>query len=137
MPDRHSNLQTQPELLDSLPELLRSRAVSSSPRLLVGQAIAGVTLNAAVLAWHPDRWGIASAAMVTIALNALWSVSVQRTGDTAAPIGSAHYSINLNAPGIARRGWWLVRRASAFAASASALLVLWFVCMMLLGRMIS
>jgi hypothetical protein len=116
--DDRTALQTEPATDESLGELLRSRALASSPRLLIGQAVAGVALNAAVLVWHPERWGIATAAMATVALHALWSVAVQRV-DARPEL----------------RGWRYVRRAAAVSASTAALLLLWFVCMMLVGRL--
>ncbi len=150
MSDNRTALQTHTDPGESLGELLRSRALASSPRLLIGQAVAGVALNAAVFAWHPERWGIATAAVATLALHALWSVAVQRTtaedepashGDDALviPADLAHTDLALprESPPRQPRGWWRVRRASAIGASASALLLLWFACMMLLGRLMS
>ena len=121
MADPRTALQPQPDPEESVAELLRSRALASSPRLLAGQALAGVALNVTVLVWHPNRWGIATAALATIALHALWSLAVQRTVDA-----QAH-----------ARGWWRLRRVAAIGASAAALLTLWFASLILLGRWIS
>lgn len=137
MPDRPNAVQTKSESDESLGELLRSRALASSSRLLVGQAIAGAALNVAVLVWHPERWGIATAALATVALHALWSLAVQRTNDADAPSATSLDATNRQPLQAPTKGWWQVRRTSAIAASASALLMLWFVCMMLLGRLTS
>lgn len=143
MQDRHTKLQTQTESHESLTQLLRGRALATSPRLLVGQGAAGVALNAALLLWHPDRWGIATAAMVTVASHALWNLAVQRTDRADLPFaeaGAHDDAKDRSAPdqqNAINRGWWRIRNACAFTASASALALLWFVSMMLLGRMIS
>ncbi len=148
MSDNRTALESRTDSGDSLGELLRSRALASSPRLLIGQAVAGVALNASVIVWHPERWGIATAAVATLALHALWSVAVQRTtaddeplghGDDALVVHADHtdHTLREESPHRERRGWWRVRRASAIVASACALLLLWFVCMMLLGRLMS
>ncbi len=143
--DNRTVLRTEAEPNESLGELLRSRALASSTQLLIGQAAAGVALNAAVLMWHPERWGIATAAAATIALHALWSIAVQRStrDDEGAERGNDTREEPGAAPSAAatpfgRHGAWrLIRRVSAVGASAAALTLLWFVCMMLLGRLIS
>ncbi len=124
MSDRRTVVQAHSDPEETLAELLRSRALASSPRLLIGQAIAGVALNSAVMVWHPDRWGIATAAMVTVAAHALWSLSVQRTGDwepSFIQISERDDSTEVLPTGDVRRtgrGWWLLRRASSLAGSA-------------------
>ena len=145
MADPRTALQPQPEPDESVAELLRSRALASSPRLLAGQAVAGAALNVAVLVWHPNRWGIAAAAMATIVLHALWSLAVRRTSDAVTPSSwsdeesseASEQSTHSESPQTRARGWWRVRRAAAIAASASALLTLWFATLILLGRWIS
>jgi len=49
MSDNRTALQTHTDPDESLGELLCSRALASSPRLLNGRAVAGVALNAAVI----------------------------------------------------------------------------------------
>lgn len=153
MSDDRTALQTVGDTNESLGELLRSRALASSPRLLAGQAIAGIGINAAVLLWHPKHWGIATAAFATIALHALWSFAVLRTddvefandedeantADTATDEDKEEFANNANSSDDNTRStaWWRVRQFSAIGASASALALLWFVCMMLLGRLMS
>lgn len=103
---------------ESLGELLRNRALVTSPQLLAGQAVAGVALNVASMVWNPDRWGIAIAALATVTLHAVWGLSVQRTNGASGT-----------------RAWWRVRRATAISAGACAVLTFLFVSMMLLGRL--
>jgi hypothetical protein len=122
---------------ESLGDLLRSRALASSPRWLAGQLTAGVLLNGALLSWYPKSWAIATAALAAVALHALWSVALRRTM-TAEPVAAwdAHAPEGDQTQNAAH-GWWRVRRFAAFGASASALVLLWFVCMIMLGRLMS
>ncbi len=137
MTEQRTALETQTSADESLGELLRDRALASSPRLLLGQALAGVALNAAVLEWHPHRWGIATATVAAIVLHALWSMSVQRTSEEVLPAESDDEDEAHNVELASHARWWHIRRASAIGASVSALIAFWFACMMLLGRLMS
>lgn len=141
MPDDRAAMPTHPATDESLGELLRARALESTPGLLIVQGIASLALNAAVLAWHPKQWGIATAAIATVALHALWSIAVQRTADEPPGSGEVPLTGEDGPPTTVlptgRSVWPSVRRVASIGATASAMLLLWFVCMMLLGRLMS
>lgn len=113
----------------SLGELLRERALTSSPQWLFGQVVTGVAINAALLVWFPKGWGIASAGLATVLLHAIWSVAVRRTSVDAFVEGELEPDVSA--------GWWRVRKLSAITSAASALVLMWFICLFMLGRLIS
>jgi hypothetical protein len=117
----------------SVGELLRTRALTNSPPWLFGQLVAGVAINTALLVWFPKGWGIATAGMATVLLHALWSVAVRRTSDVVRDVNGDEAAPDYSA----RSVWWPVRRIAAIAGSASALVLLWFVCLFMLGRLMS
>lgn len=113
-----------------LAQLLRERALESSPRLLAGQAAAGAALNGLLAVVQPDRWGLALLGALTVGLHAIWSMSVQRTDAMESSEAS-------DASDVRTRVWRRVRRVTALAGSLSALALLWTGSVLLLGRWIS
>lgn len=111
-------------------ELLRSRALSISPQWLAGQLLAGVAINAALLAWFPKGWGIATAGLATVLLHSLWSLAVRRT---TVPNDVEEFIQEREASA----AWWHVRRITAVSSAAAALVLMWLICMFMLGRLIS
>ncbi len=128
-----SALAAQDDANASVGELLRTRALTNSPQWLFGQLVVGVAINAALLVWFPRGWGIATAGMATVLLHTLWSVAVRRTRDVVRDVDSDEVVPDYSA----RSAWWPVRRIAAIAGSASALVLLWFVCLFMLGRLMS
>ncbi len=120
----------------SLAALLRERALACSPRLLAGQAVAGVVLNGMLAAVQPDRWGIALLGALTVSLHGLWGLAVQRTGTDACNADDEGEDVG-GAAATRSLGWWRVRRVAAVTGSLSALALLWSGTVVLLGRWIS
>ncbi len=132
MSQPHTALHTRDDANASLAELLRARALTNSPQWLFGQLCTGVAINSALLVWFPKGWGIATAGMATVLLHALWSVAVRKT-ETA----FAHHADERIPTDAVSVGWWRVRRLTAVTSAASALVLLWFVCLFMLGRLMS
>lgn len=116
----------------SLGELLRARALTSAPARLFGQLAVGVAINSALLLWFPKGWGIATAGMATVLLHSLWCVAVRRT--SGASYDETGDSMQAQT---APEGWWQVRRVAAVTSATSALVLMWFVCLFMLGRLMS
>ena len=130
-----------PEDEDSLPTLLRQRALSTSTPTLVLQSMAGLALQLVALWRHPTDWPLPVLGGATLLAHAAWSVAVRREEADRSPV-PVQTPDGTPSPDDAEAdepvsSWRTVRLLAAGAGVASAFGLFSWLGVLLLGRLIS